>query len=76
MRRATIREIRALLPDLEAILAVEGEILLTRHGRPVARVVPLAQEGMQRPSHVAFRARLPLQEVPTEELVRQDRDER
>jgi antitoxin (DNA-binding transcriptional repressor) of toxin-antitoxin stability system len=66
---------RALLPDLEATLAIEGEIVVTRRGRPIARLSPLASDE-RRPSHAAFRARLPFQEVPSEALVRQDRDER
>lgn len=40
-----------------------------------ARLGPLVS-GRRRPSHAAFRARLPLQEVPSEVVVRQDREER
>ncbi len=36
---------------------------------------PLVSGG-RRPSHAAFRARLPLQEVPSEVVVGQGRDER
>ena len=75
MRHVTVREMRALLPDLEATLAREGEIVVTRRGRPIARLSSLASED-RRPSHAAFRARLPYQEVPSELVVRQDRDER
>lgn len=36
-----MREVRASADALEKKLAEAGEIVLTRHGRPFARVVPL-----------------------------------
>jgi antitoxin (DNA-binding transcriptional repressor) of toxin-antitoxin stability system len=49
--------------------------VLTRHGRAIARVVPLAPR-KQRPTNAEFRARMPFMDVPSEVLIRQDRDER
>ena len=76
MRIVSVREMRELLPDLETTLAEEGEIVLTRRGRPIARLTAAAPHHRGRPSHAEFRARMPFQSVPSEVLIRQDRDER
>jgi prevent-host-death family protein len=75
MREVSIREMRELLPRLEEELAKEGEVVLTRHGKPVARVVPLERR-KRRPSHAEFRATMPFQDIPSEVLIREDRDAR
>lgn len=75
MRSLSIREIRAALGNLEKIVEQEGELLITRHGKPVARVLPLERR-RPLPSHKAFRAGLPVMKVSSAELVRADRDER
>ena len=75
MREVSIREMRVLLPRLEEELAKEGEVVLTRHGKPVARVVPLERR-RRRPSNAEFRAKMPFMDVPSEVVIRQDRDER
>jgi antitoxin (DNA-binding transcriptional repressor) of toxin-antitoxin stability system len=41
----TIRDIRHRWPEAERALATEAEILITRDGRPVARLLPLTEEG-------------------------------
>ena len=71
----SIREARAALTRLDEILGREGEITVTRHGRPVARILSLLSP-RPAPSHAALRASIPRQEVPSEVLVRQERDER
>ena len=76
MRRVTVREMRAMLPGIEAVLQGEGELVLTRRGRPVARLVPVAAERPRRPSNADLRALMPVQEVASERLVREDRDGR
>ena len=75
MRSLSIREIRAALSDLENLVKKEGELLITRHGKPIARIVPL-QARKKLPSHKAFRATMPFQEIPSEVLIREDRDAR
>ncbi len=45
MRTMTIRDIRHHWPEAERALATEAEILITRDGRPVARLLPLMEEG-------------------------------
>jgi antitoxin (DNA-binding transcriptional repressor) of toxin-antitoxin stability system len=77
VRRVSVREARALLPRLEEELAREGDIVLTRRGRPVARLSRLEQEPAPGPiSTAALRARARPVEVPSEVLIRRDRDER
>jgi antitoxin (DNA-binding transcriptional repressor) of toxin-antitoxin stability system len=72
-RRVSVREARALPPRLEEELAREGDIVLTRRGRPVARLSRLEQEPAPGPvSTAALRARA----RPAEVLIRQDPDER
>jgi antitoxin (DNA-binding transcriptional repressor) of toxin-antitoxin stability system len=75
MRRITIRETRALLPTLDAALAEEGELVIERRGQPIARVLPIAPK-TQRPSNEDLRAMCPFQEIPSEVLIREDRDAR
>lgn len=75
MRSLTIREVRAALARLEPLLAEEGEIVVTRHGRAVARMLPVRPVGPM-PSHADLRASMPRLETGSETLVRDDRDGR
>jgi len=75
MRNVSIREMRALLANIENVVEDEGELVVTRHGRPVARILPVETRPAF-PSHADLRARMPYQEVPSERLIREDRDER
>jgi antitoxin (DNA-binding transcriptional repressor) of toxin-antitoxin stability system len=75
MRKLSIREARESLPSIGELLAKEGEILLTRRGRPIARI--LALSGPRRlPSRANLRSKMPRRLVPSEILVRADRNER
>ena len=76
MRQVTVREMRELLPEIEAALRADGELILTRRGKPVARLVPLVAERPRRPSNADLRAMMPLQEVTSEQLLREERDAR
>jgi antitoxin (DNA-binding transcriptional repressor) of toxin-antitoxin stability system len=76
MRQVTVREIRSLLPEIEGTLRAEGELILTRHGRPVARLVAVAPEHPRRPSNADLRALMPSHQIASEQLVREDRDAR
>ena len=73
MRQVSVRGARALLPRLEQELAEGGEIVLTRRGRPIARLTRLS---MAEPpvSTRDLRARMRPAAVPSEVLVRQDHD--
>ena len=73
---ATIRQVRELLPRLEEALQDAGEIVVTRHGQAIARLVPLHPVRPKRSSNADLRAKMPYQAIPSEVLIRQDRDER
>jgi antitoxin (DNA-binding transcriptional repressor) of toxin-antitoxin stability system len=69
-----VREIRAALPKLEQVLREQGEVVIIKRGRPIARVLPMPAGSM--PSHADFRATMPRPRVGSEHYVRADRDER
>lgn len=73
--RISIRNMRNQLGRLDALIAEEHELIVTRHNKPVARILPIKGE-KSRPSHKDLRDRLPFQETSSEVLQRQDRDER
>lgn len=78
MKTLGIREMRASYDVLQKELEREGEVLLTHHGKPFARVLPLVAVAAPRrlPSLRAFRARQKLQSISSEALIREDRDSR
>jgi prevent-host-death family protein len=73
VRSLSIRELREALPAIDAIVEREGEVLVTRHGRPVAKLVPVTAV-RRAPSHAGLRAGMPRMAVSSEELVRADRE--
>lgn len=75
MKTLSIREIRNQLGSLETMVAEAQEIIVTRHNKPLVRILPLAG-AKPRPSHKALRDSLPYQEISSEQLQRSDRDER
>jgi antitoxin (DNA-binding transcriptional repressor) of toxin-antitoxin stability system len=75
MRTISVREMRAVLPRLERLLEAEGEIVITRRGQPVARILPTAPAGGI-PSSVALRQRMRRLDLGSEALIREDRDGR
>jgi prevent-host-death family protein len=75
MKKLNVRRMRAALGRLDEIVAQEGEIVVTRRGRPLARVLPV-RAARPMPSHRDLRAAMPRLAVPSEVLVRQDRDGR
>ena len=48
MKTITIRDLRQRWPQAEAALQVEDEILITRHSKPVAKLVRVVAEGPKR----------------------------
>jgi len=75
MKKLTIREARKSLSNLEHLLEVEGEVMITRRGEAIARVV---QIGRRRaiPSHRDLREGMPRMRKGSEKLIREDRDRR
>jgi len=75
MKELSVREMRSALTHLEDLLEEEGEVLITRRGRAVARIMPLVPR-RQVPSHRRMREEMGRMEVGSEVLVREDRDGR
>lgn len=75
MKKVSVRELREISPKLESLLAKHGEIVVTRHGKDIARVVP-ARRPIDFAAHEALRRSMPYQEIPSEVLIREDRDSR
>jgi antitoxin (DNA-binding transcriptional repressor) of toxin-antitoxin stability system len=74
MKTLSIREMRGALGQLDQLIDQEGELIVTRRGQAIARVLPLKPQRAM-PSHAEHRNRLP-RLSPSAELVREDRDAR
>lgn len=75
MKRLSVREVRAELTSLDKLLGREGEVLITRRGKAIARLLPV-RSSRAVPSHAALRASMPRLRIGSERMVRADRDER
>jgi antitoxin (DNA-binding transcriptional repressor) of toxin-antitoxin stability system len=75
MKEINVREMRASLGRLSEILSEAGEIILSRRGQPIARLLPMPGK-QARPDHADLRARMPRLREPSEILIRSERDER
>lgn len=75
MKTITIREAREGLSHPEQMFADDDEVLVVCRGEPVARILPASPKRKVR-SLAAFRATMPYQEIPSEVLIREDRDAR
>jgi prevent-host-death family protein len=70
----SIREARAALARLKELLDDRGEIIITRRGKPVARVVPVDPRRPEVVSHADLRASMPRLDSGSEVLLREERD--
>jgi antitoxin (DNA-binding transcriptional repressor) of toxin-antitoxin stability system len=75
MKTINVRELRSVMPLLKETLAKEHELLLVSNGEPVARILPVLRK-RQVPSLAAHRAKMAMVSVPTEVLLREERDRR
>ena len=75
MKTVTIREAREGLSHPEQLFADDDEVLVVRHGEPVARILPIKPQPRLR-SLKAFLASQPMQTVPSEVLIAEDREDR
>ena len=73
MKTINVRELRAEIPNLRELLEREHELLLVSNGEPVARILP-AQRKRNVPSLAEHRAHMPMVKVPSEVLIREERD--
>jgi len=75
MKKLTIRDARRSLTHLDRLLAAEGEVIITRRGEAIARLVPLNRKAAI-PSHRDLREKMPRLRKVSETLIRKDRDAR
>ena len=82
MTRMSVRDIRLRWPQAERLLATEGEIIVTRDAKPVARILPYRPPARRQRArfdpvaHARWLSRFwkgrPLR-VSTDELLKRDR---
>ena len=75
MKEISVREMRANIGRLDELVAVEGELVICRHGHPIARILPMAQQ-RRPPDHADLRRRMPPLQTPSAAIIRTERDER
>jgi antitoxin (DNA-binding transcriptional repressor) of toxin-antitoxin stability system len=75
MKELNVREMRASIGQLDRLVAASGELIVTRSGKAIARVLPVHGQ-RQRPDHAELRARMPRLSTPSAQLIRDERDER
>lgn len=75
MKTLTIREAREGLSHPEQMFADDDEVLVVCRGEPVARILPVQTRSKIR-SLAAFRATQPFQNIPSEVLIAEDREDR
>lgn len=73
MKKLNVREMRASIGRLAEVVEADGESVLSRGGRPIARVLPIKQR-RQAPSHADLRQRTTRLQTTSAELIRAERD--
>lgn len=76
MKTLTIREAREGLSHPERMFAGDDEVLVVRHGEPVARIVPVGKARPKIRSLEAFRASQKPLNPPLSNTVIEDREDR
>ncbi|PYN06470.1 MAG: type II toxin-antitoxin system prevent-host-death family antitoxin [Candidatus Rokuibacteriota bacterium] len=77
MRTAGVREARQNLSALLDEVKKGREIVITEHGRPVAKLVPLERpRGNGVPDLAAFRRSMPVFDPPLSATIDEDREDR
>jgi prevent-host-death family protein len=76
MKQVGIKQAREQLPDLIDQVEAGEEIIISRQGKAVARLVAAPRTSKQLPSLAAFRGKVGLSGTPAAQLLRMDRDDR
>lgn len=74
MKTLSIREMRQVLGRLDQLLEEEREIIISRRGRSIARVLPIHPVRAM-PSHADLRSEMP-ELTDSAALIREDREAR
>ena len=75
MKELSVREMRASIGRLDEMVEEAGELIISRRGRPIARVLPVSGT-RQRPDHADLRQRTAPLTTSSADLIRAERDER
>ncbi len=75
MKSISIREMRTELGHLDQLIASEGEVVVTKRGKPIARLLPV-KGSRSMPDHSSLRAQMSRLNTSSVSLLREDRDER
>jgi antitoxin (DNA-binding transcriptional repressor) of toxin-antitoxin stability system len=76
MRTINIREAREGLSHPEQLFADDDEVIVTRRGEPVARILPIAPAKPKFRSLAAFRASQKPLDPPLSQTIIEDREDR
>lgn len=76
MKTITIREAREGLSHPEQLFADDNEVIVTRRGEPVARILPIKPTKPKFRSLAAFRASQKPLNPPLSQTVSEDREDR
>jgi prevent-host-death family protein len=74
MKHVGIRQARQALPDLIDRAKAGEEVIITRQGRPVAKLVAAPKDRKPLPSLTDFRGRIGRPGSPAVQLIRDERD--
>ncbi len=75
MQTLSIREVRGALGRLDEILCITNEIIITKHGKAIARIIPIKGKH-RRPTHEELHRLTKKLSTYSEKLLRDERDER
>jgi prevent-host-death family protein len=75
MRTINLADAKTHLSELVTQVASGEEIVITRHGRPIARLAGLDKTKQPLASRARFRAKLPKLQQSSADLLREMRDE-
>ena len=75
MKTLTVREAREGLSHPDQMFADSDEVLVVKHGEPVARILPVEPKRRVR-SLRTFLESQPMQTVPSEDILAAEREER
>jgi antitoxin (DNA-binding transcriptional repressor) of toxin-antitoxin stability system len=68
MQTLSIRDLRKVLDHLDALVNTSGEIVITRHGEAIARLLPIKGKRF-RPSHEELHRLTEKLSYPSEKIV-------
>ncbi len=75
MKELNIREMRAALGRLDELVDEAGELIVSRRGRPIGRILPVSRQP-RRPDHADLRQSTTGVASSSAELIRAERGER